>query len=202
MLDRWYHVSVERATIQEALQPTIMSIKEQFKVFANFCETHKIPFAVAGAFALHGYGYTRATSDLDFVVTAKSQAALIQFLESLGYETVASSQGFSHHIHVLQGARIDLIYVEADTADKMFASVTRIALFEDLELPVVSPLHLVAIKLFAIKNDPTRKLKDLADIRELLERTAVDMAKVRDCFAHYGFEEYFSEVSAGEQRDG
>jgi hypothetical protein len=34
---------------------------------AGFFEREKVPFALAGAFALHAYGLSRATSDVDFV---------------------------------------------------------------------------------------------------------------------------------------
>jgi hypothetical protein len=34
---------------------------------ADFFEREKVPFALAGAFALHAYGFSRATSDVEFV---------------------------------------------------------------------------------------------------------------------------------------
>ncbi len=45
-----------------------MEIRDQFVFISEFFNKEKIQFAVVGAFALHAYGYTRATKDIDFFV--------------------------------------------------------------------------------------------------------------------------------------
>jgi hypothetical protein len=54
----------------------------------DFFESHRMDYALAGAFALKAYGYLRATQDVDFVARQEEQHAIIQFLESLGFETL------------------------------------------------------------------------------------------------------------------
>ncbi len=71
--------------------------------------------------ALKAYGYMRATQDVDFIVKQEDQAKIIANLESLGFETLYSSKGYSNHIHPLSGlGRIDFVYVKGDTAKKHF----------------------------------------------------------------------------------
>jgi len=53
-------------------------------------------------------------------------------------------------------------------------------------LPVAKAEHLIALKLFAMKNDPQRGLQDMADIQQLLRVTPVDRDEVRGYFEKYG----------------
>jgi hypothetical protein len=125
------------------------------------------------------------------------QERIVGFLESLGFETLNRSEGYSNHLHSVEAIRIDLVYVEGETAEKIFKSIQKKSLFENHEMPVVSPEHLVALKLFAVQNDPDRKYKELADIKEILRITGVEKDQVHDYFRKYGMEDYYSEI-AGE----
>jgi hypothetical protein len=59
---------------------------------------------------------------------------------------------------------------------------------------VVSPEHLIALKLLAIKNEPKRKFKELADIKEVLQHTHLDKEVIRDYFRKYSLEVYYNEI--------
>ena len=45
------------------------------------------------------------------------------------------------------------------------------------------------MKAFSIKNDPSRTLRELADIRTLLDAPGVDKSEVNSYFERYGLEE-------------
>jgi len=50
------------------------------------------------------------------VLDANAQAAMIQFLESLGYETLHRSTGYSNHRHAeREMGSVDLVYVRDET---------------------------------------------------------------------------------------
>src|SRR5213082_2596398 len=85
---------------------------------ARFLEAEHARFGLAGAFALQAHGLQRATSDLDLVVEARAQPALLTFLDSLGYEPLHVSEGYSNHLHrdPVWG-RIDFIYLDDRTAE-------------------------------------------------------------------------------------
>ena len=90
--------------------------------------------------------------------------------------------------------RFDFVYISGDTADIIFQSIKKKRLFEDHVLPVVSPEHLIALKLFAIKNEPGRKLKELADIKEIYELTKLEKGIIYKYLKKYGLEEYYNEI--------
>lgn len=173
-----------------------MSIKDQFKMLTVFFEHETIEYALIGAFALYAYGYTRATRDIDFITRFKYQDSIVSHLESLGFETLNRSEGFSNHLHPVGPVRIDLVYIDDQTADIVLGSAVKKVIFDDLDIPVVSAEHLIALKLFAISNDPGRKFKELADIKEIFERSDLDRKTVRDYFIKYGLEEYYEEITA------
>jgi hypothetical protein len=162
----------------------------------------QLDYAVIGAFALYGYGYVRATKDIDFITRLQHQNKVIGFLENLGFETLHRSEGFSNHLHPIGAVRVDMMYVDGPTADQLFASTTKQVLFNDVKVPVVAPEHLIALKLFAGRNNPARLFKELSDIKELVARSNVNNAIVKKYFKKYGQEKYYEEIIKGSGKTG
>ena len=154
---------------------------------ASFLEERGARVAVIGGLGLHGHGVTRATLDLDLVTEATVQDALVTFLESHGYETLYRSAGYSNHVHTIDGlGRVDLVYVDRETALSLFSgSAPRLELGSRTAL-VPRAEHLAAMKIQAMKNDRSRELQDLADIQSLLRIPGVDAAEVRGYFERAG----------------
>jgi predicted nucleotidyltransferase len=177
-----------------------MSLKAIFEILSGFFQREKMDYGIIGAFALFSYGYSRATQDIDFITRVENRSKVSAYLESLGFETIFSSEAFSNHLHPIDSVRVDIMYVEGATADAVLGSVEKRMVFHGLELPVVSSEHLIAMKLFAIQNNPERKFKDLADIKEILRHSKCDMRIVRGYFRKYGQESYYNELS-GENGD-
>ncbi|HYA43092.1 MAG TPA: nucleotidyltransferase family protein [Syntrophobacteraceae bacterium] len=172
-----------------------MNITALLERLIGFLAEQKIDFALIGAFALQAYGYVRATQDMDFVVREEGQERVIGFLESLGYQTLYRSKGFSNHLHPLTSlGRIDLVYVAGETADAIFSGTRQIPIL-DVSVPVARPEHLVALKIFAMKNDPARSFREMADIQQLLKHTEIDMDEIRGYFEKYGQMEKFYELT-------
>jgi len=162
---------------------------------AGFLHRENVRFALAGAFALHAYGLSRATSDVDFVTEATVRQRLVTFLESLGYETLYSSSGYSNHLHPeSEMGRVDLIYVDGETARRLFEAVGTSFRLGGHELSVPRAEHLAAMKVHAMKNDPGRALQEMADIRFLLQLDGVDEDEIREYFEKAGLEGKFDEI--------
>jgi len=107
---------------------------------ARFMEPRDIRFGVVGAVALQAYGLARATSDLDFVVEAEAQQVVCSHLETLGYETIHRSAGYSNHVHALPAlGRLDFVYVDEGTADKLFRDARSIELLPGRAFRVPRP---------------------------------------------------------------
>lgn len=172
-----------------------MNFVKVLETLSGFFEDRKLPYAVIGGVGLAGYGMVRATVDLDFVVDAPSQGEVIEFLESLGYETLYRSSGYSNHRHPRpELGGVDLVYVRGETSRRLFDAVRRVEGPGRRLVPVPSPEHLVAMKVVAMKNDPSRTYQDLADIRFLLGVPDVDRNEVRRQFEKHGLLERYLEL--------
>jgi hypothetical protein len=152
-------------------------------------------FAVAGGWAMNSYGRGRATFDLDLVVPQTMQDLLVERLEAMGYETLHRSPGYSNHLHAdAAWGRLDLIYVRGETAQRLFDGAVVREVFPGMTAAVPKPEHLAAMKVTAIKNDPSRKLEDLADIRALLHLPEIDRDEVRGYFERAGLRREYEEA--------
>lgn len=128
-----------------------------------------VRYAVIGGVGLAAMGMPRSTLDVDVVTDAAAQPRLVELLEREGYETLHRSSGYSNHLHRdLSRGRVDIVYVSGDTADALFGATRLLAGPGGGPVPVPSPEHLAAMKVLAIKSDPSRTFEDLADIRFLL----------------------------------
>lgn len=172
-----------------------MDFARVIKEVAGFMDRENARFALAGAFALHAYGLSRATTDLDFVTEARIRAHLVSFLESLGYETLYSSPGYSNHLHPkTEMGRVDLIYVDGETARRLFESPGASLHLGGYDLKVPRAEHLAAMKVHAMKNDPGRALQEMADIQFLLQLDGVDETEIREYFEKAGLGGKFDEI--------
>ena len=161
---------------------------------AEFLDEGEYRYSLVGAFALSACGLSRATQDLDFAVEARAQDELVSFLEALGYETIYRSQGYSNHVHPLADlGRVDFVYVFEPTATNFFAH-SRSIKFLERDILVPKPEHLAAMKVLAMKNDPSRTFRELADIQFLLTLPGVNRDEVRQHFAHHDLMERFDEL--------
>ena len=152
-------------------------------------------FAIVGAFGLHAYGLSRATGDLDFILDVGCQGDLVGFLEDLGYETVYQSSGYSNHVHPISAmGRLDFIYVDGHTADTLFHEASTTLSIGGWKIPVPRPEHLIAMKVLAMKNDPARTFREMADIQFLMGLPGIDEEMVKDYFEQRGLLDRYYEL--------
>jgi hypothetical protein len=161
----------------------------------RFLRERGLRHSIAGALALHGHGLSRATQDLDVALEEAGRAALLEHLAALGYEKLHESEGYSNHLHrdPLWG-RVDVIYLEGKTADIFFAGARPTELFLGVTMPVPRAEHLAAMKAQAVKENPGRASKDLADVAALLNLPDVDVAEIRRYFDKYGLGAEFERI--------
>jgi Nucleotidyl transferase AbiEii toxin, Type IV TA system len=164
---------------------------------ASFFEARGYSFAVIGGVGLAGYGMARTTLDLDLVADVRAQDDVVRFLESLGYETLYRSTGYSNHQHERPDlGGVDLVYVRDETSRKIFEGTRLLEGPGKSRIPVPRPEHLIAMKVVAMKNDPQRIYRDMADIRFLLSLPGVDRGEVRAQFEKHGLLERYVELEA------
>lgn len=162
---------------------------------SGFLEERGLRYAVIGGMALAAYGLPRTTVDLDFVVDASAREPLASFLESLGFETLHTSPGYSNHRHPDPAkGRLDFVYVRGETAGQLFASLRYLPGPRGQEIPVPKPEHLAAMKVLALKNDPSRTFQEMSDIRFLLALPGVNRGEIQTYFERQGLEDRFHEL--------
>ena len=150
---------------------------------------------MAGALGLHAFGHSRATFDLDLVTVFPAQAPLVSLLEGLGYRTLHVSDGYSNHQHPdADWGGVDVIYVDEATAGRLFPGCTRRLRLGGRDAPVPRAEHLVAMKVQAMRNDPTRLVQDLADVQQLMRLPGTDRAEVRGYFERAGLAEWYERL--------
>lgn len=152
--------------------------------------------AVAGGVALSAYGHPRMTLDLDIVTESGAQDALVQDLESAGYVTLYRSSGFSNHRHAdPEWGRVDFIYVQSDTAQRLFAGVRVVPGPSGRAMRVPRAEHLIAMKVQAMKNAPERTWQEMADIAYLLTLAGTDRGEAREYFVKADLQERWDELA-------
>ncbi len=172
-----------------------MDFKTAIDLVTGFLDEKGFRYAVIGGVALASYGLPRTTLDVDFVVEFEAQDELIRFLESRGYQTLHRSTGYSNHSHPEPSwVSIDFVYARGETSQKLFAETRVSPGPRGIEIHVPKPEHLAALKVVAMKNDPSRTFQDMADIRFLLTLPGIDRYEVRDYFDRYGMRERFDEL--------
>jgi hypothetical protein len=172
-----------------------LDFERMLKEVARFFEREDFNYAVIGAFALHAYGRSRATRDLDFVTESQAQQNLIAFLEGLGYETLHVSSGYSNHLHRdLAMGRLDFVYVSGNTSQQLFGSARKLLVLGEISLPVPRIEHLVAMKVQAMKNDPERTFQEMADILFLMQLPGINKTEIRDYFEKLGLIDRYNEI--------
>lgn len=172
-----------------------MNFSSTLTTVAGFLNEEEIRYALIGGLALAAYGHSRSTLDIDLVVEYDHQNAIVEFMESRGFETLHRSSGYSNHQHedpVI--GRVDFVYVQGETAEKLFDATREFQGPGALKIPVPKPEHLIAMKVLAMKNDPDRTFQELADIRILLASPGVDRREARSYFERHGLLERFHEL--------
>ncbi len=151
--------------------------------------------AIIGGVALAVYGHPRTTLDLDLVTEGDAQDDVIALMESLGFETLHRSTGYSNHLHPdAARGRIDFVYVRGATLEQLFDGVRTLPGPGGLSVSVPRPEHLIAMKVHAIRNAPDRLWQEMADIGFLVRLDGVDREQVRGYFEKANLMERWREL--------
>jgi len=128
---------------------------------------HLIPHLVAGGLAVQEHGYFRVTLDADIIVPDVLEASDLLTADLSGpFETVP---GFRDRVR----DRRNGVFIDLLPAGRVYSAGCRIPFplpHEVTDVPQFVTLEkLIALKLDSWTNSPTRRLKDKADIVELIK---------------------------------
>ncbi len=168
----------------------------------GFLDAREQPFALVGGHGIAAFGIIRVTVDLDLIVPAATQEELVPFMESLGYETLYRSSGYSNHLHSdPDWGRVDFVYVRGETREKIFGGTRTLEGPGGVQCRVPRPEHLAAMKVQAMKQDPSRRFQELADIAALLELPDIDRDEIRGYFERHGLLGSWNELKRAQRAD-
>lgn len=150
----------DKSTVQDALR----------KITKRLTDLH-VPFAIAGGMALFQHGVRRFTEDIAILVTQAGLQAIHNALDGLGY--VPPFAGSKNLRDAELGVKIEVIITGDYPGDGKPKPVT----FPDPKdvvvdlggIPCVNLPTMVTLKLASGMTNPAR-LKDLADVQELIKR--------------------------------
>ena len=158
-----------------------MGTDEVHGAMRRLCQTLEadgIPYAIAGAMALNLWGYRRVTTDVDVLLDAAGLAAFKA--KHLGRDYLERFPGSKGVRDTESGVKIDVLITGDFPGDGLpkevsFPSPT-VAVRGDgvMVLPI---RYLVELKLASGLTNPDR-LKDLADVQELIRHAALPLELV------------------------
>jgi hypothetical protein len=132
---------------------------------------------LVGGNAVNLVAYSRTTFDVDLLIPESDVERWISVLASHGYTIFHRTENFVRLRLASDPAAalpIDLMLVDAETFRKMQTGSQSCDLGDDLQLAIPSPLHLIAMKLHALRN-PARLESgvDLQDVKHLINRATL-----------------------------
>jgi hypothetical protein len=139
-----------------------------------------------GGNAMIGYGSERLTQDCDCAVIAEDERLVAAALQPLGYLFTERFGSFARYAHLgLRRPVVDVMLLNASTFQKLRAESREVEV-GGIVLHAPKPLHLVALKLHALKQNPERLGKDWGDIHFLLTHfawTTEELAELAERYA-------------------
>lgn len=137
----------------------------------------RLPFIVIGGAAVNAWGHARLTLDLDLLIPRSDVSAWEVLLQQFGYVRIPEQTAFAQFVPPLKDMwPVDLMLVDDDTFKKMSAEAVE-KIVDGVTLKVPSPLHLIALKLHALKHGkPERDAKDLTDVFELVRLGHIEVS--------------------------
>jgi hypothetical protein len=156
-------------------------VQRALEILARRLEELEIPYAIVGAMAMNEYGYRRVTEDVDVLLTREGLDRFKQRWLGRGYvEKFAGSRGLRDTEH---GVPIDVVV----TGDYPGDGRPKPVMFPDPADHArrgsrvrLLPLHkLIELKLASGMSAPHR-LRDLADVLELIRVTGLPLELAAD----------------------
>ncbi|MCX7825414.1 MAG: nucleotidyl transferase AbiEii/AbiGii toxin family protein [Verrucomicrobiae bacterium] len=156
-----------------------------------------LKFLLVGGHAVAMHGYGRTTKDVDILVCKDDRDQWLEIMTASGWALHHDGGTFlQFRPSAGDGWPVDLMLVNAATFGKMLAdSIT--AQLDAATVPVVSLNHLLALKLFALKQKQShRAVKDMDDLLNLILKNGVDArsAAFRELVEKYGDAKLYKKI--------
>ena len=170
-------------------------MQQNFERLARQFKKENLNVLLIGGYALQAFGIFRHTIDVDLLLPDADVPVLKNIMKKEDFGLIAETKNFLRFHREQSPARdIDILLVGKRTFDNLYdSSVSLHIMGGDWKVP--QPAHFIALKLHAIKNNPRRESRDIADIVEIMEKTKkVPREKLRTICDKYGPEGVFQRI--------
>lgn len=151
-----------------------MNILQLLKLTHGILFQNQIDHALIGGLALGVYGYERFTNDVDILLEADNAQLAKKVLISVGFELFHETKEVMQFVGI---GHLDVLLASRIVSKTMLAD----AVFVDgLGIKCLLAEDIIGLKIQAYCNDSNRRLKDLADIQELLGKNDLDLVKIKN----------------------
>lgn len=150
-------------------------MKDTYHKVLRLAEEQRLSLILIGGHAVNALGYERTTLDLDFLVLVEDLPRWKATLQGAGFLPMSEMPNFAQFTPPeSDGFRLDLMLVDKQTFSKI-ESASQPVQYGDREIRVPCVLHLIAMKLHALKNPAREETgKDYGDILALIRRHGID----------------------------
>ena len=158
-------------------------------------EKEGITAALIGGFALAALGATRATTDLDLLVSGERADDVHRLMQRMGYKELHRSQDAANYAAEDERlGRVDFLFARRHYSTAMLARAKPRSV-AGLQIKVVEAEDVIGLKVQSSSNNPKRLRLDLADIERLLQANPdIELALVREYFALFDRENELDEI--------
>jgi hypothetical protein len=147
---------------------------------AASAEGEGLEAVLVGGNAINLHSYSRTTFDLDLLVRETDCERWLSYFRSHGYGPVHRTANFVRLRFTAAPAEalpVDLMVADAHTFATIQRGSRRCEIGNGLSLAIPTPLHLIAMKLHALRN-PARVENgiDLQDVKHLIKTAEIDIS--------------------------
>lgn len=141
-------------------------------------EAEGLETVLVGGNAINLHAYFRTTFDVDLLVRESEAERWLSFFQKRGYAVFHQTPNFIRLRFAPDPATalpVDLMLADEETFGKIREQSRRCEIGNGLSLAIPSPLHLIAMKLHALRNpDRLAHGVDLLDVRHLIRAAKID----------------------------
>lgn len=154
-----------------------------------------VRFLMIGGHAVNYYGYSRATQDIDFMITATQLPTVRDIMKKAGYTNISESENVTFFSRPDSLMRVDFLTVSADTMRQLLEGAVAVSYGgRDIRVPRLADL--LAMKIFAVREGPPRRrTRDLQDVENLARENKIDIERdLRPLCERFGNEGIYEEL--------
>ena len=127
-----------------------------------------VPLLIIGSQAVNAHGCPGDTTTLECAISAASEAGFAHYVGLSGWNMVYRTQFFAKFRLLTTGSpEIKVMFLDATTFERLMAGGFDFP-FDTVTLRVPALLHIIAMKLQVVKNEPHREIEELPEILALL----------------------------------